>query len=166
MCLTDCAWKQGGSRGESCWVNLIDGTKQMRVNQFHILKELIEYLGIKKMKKCSEKTGEYFSKYFCRFGGLTKSWTFCSTMDFFHTQMIASGNRKDLKCVPLWSVVCVNWFPCAVHLILVLHYPKTYSVHYFTWPKYCTVLTSVDSNDNLYRYTVQYITVLHYVIIT
>ncbi len=32
--------------------------------------------------------------------------------------------------------------------------------------KYCTVLTSVDSNDMLYRYTVQYITVVHYVIIT
>ncbi len=54
-----------------------------------------------------------------------------------------SGDRKDLKCVPLWSVVCglwsvvcglssvvrINWFPCAVHLILVLHYCKTYSVH-------------------------------------
>ncbi len=30
--------------------------------------------------------------------------------------------------------------------------------------KYCTVLTSVDRNDNLYRYTVQYITVVHYLV--
>jgi hypothetical protein len=34
-------------------------------------------------------------------------------------------------------------------------------VHYLVH-KYCTVLTSVDRNDNLYRYTVQYITVVHY----
>ncbi len=30
--------------------------------------------------------------------------------------------------------------------------------------KYCTVLTSVDRNDNLYRYTAQYITVVHYLV--
>ena len=38
-------------------------------------------------------------------------------------------------------------------------------VHYLV-RKYSTVLTSVDSNDILYRYTVQYITVVNYVIIT
>jgi hypothetical protein len=37
-------------------------------------------------------------------------------------------------------------------------------VHYLVH-KYYTVLTSVDSNDILYRYTVQYITVVHYVIL-
>jgi hypothetical protein len=38
-------------------------------------------------------------------------------------------------------------------------------VHYLV-RKYCTLLTSVDSNDILYRYAVQDITVVHYVIIT
>ena len=104
---------------------------------------------------------------------------------FLLTEVLLSGNRKDLKCVRgLWSVVCgpwsvvrVNWFPCAVHLILVLHYRKTYSVHYFTFFIITYYFLHYYVNTVMFYYyvntvqyitysvnTVQYITVVHYLV--
>jgi hypothetical protein len=54
-----------------------------------------------------------------------------------------------------YSVNTVQYI-AGVHLQYVT--VVSYLVH-----KYCTVLTSVDRNDNLYRYTVQYISVVHLV---
>jgi hypothetical protein len=62
------------------------------------------------------------------------------------------------------TVQYITYHVNTVQYITVVHLQYITEVYYLV-PKYCTVLMSVDSNDNLYRYTVQYITVVHYVII-
>jgi hypothetical protein len=62
------------------------------------------------------------------------------------------------------TVQYITYSVNTVQYITVVHL-QYITVVYYLVRKYCIVLTSVDSNDNLYRYTVQYITVVHYAII-
>ncbi len=63
------------------------------------------------------------------------------------------------------TVQYITYSGNTVQYITGVHVQYITVVHYLVH-KYCTVLMSVDCNDNLYRNTVQYITVVDYVIIT
>ncbi len=54
------------------------------------------------------------------------------------------------------TVQYITYSVNTVQYITVVHLQYITVVHYLV-RRYCTVLTSVDRNDNLYRYTIQYV---------